>query len=400
MSGPRRKPGRLGPFVEGYRARLLELGYTPGTVRGMLKVLGQFGRWMDEEGVEPGRLDMTVVEAFLAARRAGGDRRVPSLGELRQLVFYLRELGVMLPESAPLALTPVEELIADYRGWMRSERGLAPMTMLRYEALAQRFLGERVSATDPRGVEGLTGVDVSAFLVRECARVSLGAAKGRVAELRSLLRFLHVRGLTGSPLAESIPPVAGWRQTGIPRTITRCEVDLLLDGCERSRIDGARDFAILILLARLGLRSIEVARLELDDLDWGSGVIVVRGKARREDRLPLSDDVGLALAGYLSLRARHASRRVFLTLRAPTRPIPAYVVGEVVGRACRRAGVAHVGAHRLRHALASEMLREGASLIDISQVLRHRDLATTAIYAKIDLGRLRQVAQPWPETVR
>ena len=167
-------------------------------------------------------------------------------------------------------------------------------------------------------------------------------------------------------------------------------------GCDRSRFDGVRDFAIVILLARLGLRSIEVARLELEDLDWRGGEIVVRGKARRRDRLPLSGDVGEALAAYLSVRGAHDTRRVFLTLRAPIRPIPAYLVGEVVRRACERAGVVQVGAHRLRHALASELLREGASLIDISQVLRHRDLGTTAIYAKIDLGRLRQVAQPWP----
>jgi site-specific recombinase XerD len=161
-----------------------------------------------------------------------------------------------------------------------------------------------------------------------------------------------------------------------------------------------RDFAILMLLARLGLRSIEVARLELDDVDWRVGELVVRGKARRRDQLPLQADVGEALAEYLSRRGPHASRRVFLTLRAPTRPIRADLVGDVVQRACKRTGVQHVGAHRLRHALAGEMLREGASLIDISQVLRHRDLATTAIYAKIDLGRLRQVAQPWPGAAR
>jgi integrase len=197
-------------------------------------------------------------------------------------------------------------------------------------------------------------------------------------------------------LAEAVPPVAGWRETSVPQTISRDDVERLLDGCDQSRLDGVRDRAILMLLARLGLRSIEVARLELGDLDWRAGEISVRGKARRTDLLPLPDDAGEALSDYLSLRRRHAARRVFLTLRAPTRPIPAYLVGEVVRRACGRAGVAHVGAHRLRHALASELLREGASLIDISQVLRHRDLATTAVYAKIDHGRLGQVAQPWP----
>jgi site-specific recombinase XerD len=214
------------------------------------------------------------------------------------------------------------------------------------------------------------------------------------------LRFLHVRGLTGSALAEAVPPVAGWREAGIRQTLARAEVERLLAGCNRSRIDGVRDFAILILLARLGLRSIEVAWLKLEDLDWRAGELVVRGKARRQDRLPLPSDVGEALAAYLCLRGSHDHRRVFLTLRAPTRPIRADLVGDVVKRSCRRAGVAHVGAHRLRHALASELLREGASLLEISQVLRHRDLATTAVYAKIDLARLRQVAQPWPGAAR
>lgn len=396
MSGTRRKPGSLGPFVEGYRVWLVELGYTPGTVRGMLRVLGQLGRWMASEGLEPGQVDDASVEVFLAARRAGGDRRVPTVRALGQLLRYLREVGVMVPAAGPQELTLLEQLLAEYRAWLVVERGLAPATVHRYETLARRFLGGRVAPEDALGVADLTGAVVSAFLVRECARFSLGSAKGRVAELRSLLRFLHVRGLTALALADSVPPVAGWRDTGIPQTIARDEVERLLAGCDRSRLDGVRDFAILMLLARLGLRSIEVARLELDDLDWRSGELVVCGKARRRDRLPLPSDVGEALAAYLSLRGRHEARRVFLTLRAPTRPIRADLVGDVVQRACRRAGVPHVGAHRLRHALASELLREGASLIDISQVLRHRDLATTAVYAKIDLGRLRQVAQPWP----
>jgi site-specific recombinase XerD len=399
MSGTRRKPGRLGPYVEGYRSRLLELGYTPGTVRGMLKVLGQLGRWMAGAGLEAGQLDDAAIDRFLAARRVGGDRHVPTARALGQMVRYLREVGVVAPPSAR-ALTPLDELLAEYRRWLVEQRGLAQATVLRYEALARRFLAGRIAPDDERGVKGLGGAEVSAFLVRECARVSLGSAKGRVAELRALLRFLHLRGAVELSLADALPPVAGWRETGIPKTITCAEVERLVAGFDRSRLDGLRDAAILLLLARLGLRSIEVARLELDDLDWRRGEVVVRGKARRQDRLPLPADVGEALAAYLARRGPHPSRRLFLTLRAPTRPIRADLVGDVVQRACRRAEVGHVGAHRLRHTLASELLRAGASLIDISQVLRHRDLATTAIYAKIDLGRLRQVAQPWPGGAR
>lgn len=335
MSGTRRRPGRLGPFVEGYRVWLLEAGYTPQTVRAMLKVLGQLGRWMDGQGVEVGQVDVATVEAFLDSRRAGGDRRVPTVRTLRSLLVYLRDVGVMCEEAAA-ELTPVEKLVGEYREWLVVERGLAAATVLRYETLARRFLAKRVSAADERGVENLSGADVSAFLLGECGRVSVASAKGKVAELRSLLRFLHLRGFTAMALAESVPSVAGWRDTAIPATMPRGDVERLLAGCERSKLGGARDFAMLMLLARLGLRSVEVARLELEDMDWRAGELVVRGKARRQDRLPLPDDVGEALAGYLRARGRRDSRRMFLTLRAPTRPIRADLVGDVVQRACRR----------------------------------------------------------------
>jgi integrase len=178
------------------------------------------------------------------------------------------------------------------------------------------------------------------------------------------------------------------------------DIEALLASCDRSTLDGARDHAMLMLLARLGLRSIEIARLQLEDLDWRAGDLLVRGKARRDDRLPIPEDVGKAVAEYLALRGPQESRNVFLTLRAPRRAIRADLVGDVVQRHCRWAGVPHVGPHRLRHTLATEMLARGAALADISQVLRHSDLATTAIYAKVDLGRLRQVAQPWPGAAR
>ncbi len=399
MSGARRQDGRLGPFVDGYRLWLLEAGYTPQTTRGMLMVLGQLGRWMDAAGVDVGEVEVAAIEEFLASLRADGHRRVPTVRALRSMLVYLREVGVMRPEGPPV-LSPVEALLGEYRAWLVNERGLAAMTVLRYQTLARRFLTQRVSPVDELGVANLTGADVSRFLLGECARVSVGSAKGRVAELRSLLRFLHVRGFTAMALAESVPPVAGWRETTIPPTMPRSDIERLLACCDRSRLDGARDFAMVMLLARLGLRCVEIARLELDDLDWRAGELLVRGKARRHDPLPLPGDVGEALAGYLVFRGRRVSRRVLLTLRAPRRPIRADLVGDVVQRLCKRAGVGHVGPHRLRHTLASELLAHGATLADISQVLRHSDLATTAIYAKVDLGRLRQVAQPWPGAAR
>jgi len=399
MSGTRRKPGRLGPFVEGYRICLLEAGYTAETVRGMLKDLGRLGRWMDSEGVEVGAVTVASIESFLSDWRAAGSRRVPTVRALRSMLTYLREVGVMVGEEPPM-LSPVEALVREYRGWLVGERGLAAMTVLRYEALARRFLTSRVTRSDEFGVADLDGAVVSRFLLGECDRVCLASAKGKVAELRSLLRFLHLRGFTPRSLAESVPGVAGWRETTVPSTMPQADIERLLANCDRMTVDGARDHAMLMLLARLGLRSIEIARLRLEDLDWRAGDLLVRGKARRDDRLPMPEDVGKALAGYLALRGRHESRSVFLTLRAPTRPIRADLVGDVVQRHCRQAGVPHVGPHRLRHTLATRMLARGASLAEISQVLRHSDLATTAVYAKVDVARLRQVAQPWPGEAR
>jgi site-specific recombinase XerD len=399
MSGLRRQDGPLAPFLEDYRAGLLKAGYTPQTVRLMLKLFGSLGRWMDGAAVDIGALTVADVELFLASRREAGRSGVPTLRALRPLLIHLRQVGVMAAEE-PTVLSPVEELISDYRRWMLAERGLAAMTVLRYETLARRFLTGRVSPEDELGVIGLDGAVLSRFLLGECERVCLGSAKGRVAELRALLRFLHMRGLTDRSLADAIPGVAGWRDTTIPPTMLQSDIERLIRSCDRISIDGVRDRAMLLLLARLGVRSIEIARLQLDDLDWRAGDLLLRGKARRDDRLPIPADVGDALVEYLRLRGRHESRNVFLTLRAPIRPIRAELVGDVVQRHCRQAGVPHVGPHRLRHTLATRMLAEGATLADISQVLRHSDLATTAVYAKVDLGRLREVARPWPGATR
>lgn len=400
MSGRRRKAGLLGPQVEGYRAWLEQRGYTPGTIRNMLNDLGQVGQWLSAEGLGARQVSEELMAAFLTARREAGQRRVPGIRAMAPLLSYLREVDVA-PAAKP-SLTPLGSLLGQYRSWLVGERGLAATTVRRYENTARRFLQDQASADEMFEPAALTGVDINAFLLRECGRVSAGSAKGRVAELRSILRFLYVQGITPLPLGTAVPPVGGWRLATLPPpTMTAADVQRLLDSCDRSSAVGIRNFAIMTLVARLGLRSIEVARLELRDVDWRAGELVVRGKGRRHDRLPLPVDVGEALVAYLSGgRCPEGARRLFLTCRAPRGPIRADLVGDVVERACTRAGLPAVGPHRLRHALAGELLRHGAGLVAISQVLRHQDLATTALYAKVDLDALRQVAQPWPGAAR
>jgi site-specific recombinase XerD len=399
MAGTRRKPGQLGPQVEGYRAWLAHRGYTSQTVRNMLADLGQLGLWMSREGLVTADLGEDAMVAFVAARQAAGHRRTLGPRAMKPLLSYLREAGVT-PEAKPRR-TPLGALLGEYRIWLVQERGLAAATVLRYENTARRFLQQQAMADGVLKPAGLAGADVNAFLLRECGRASAGSAKGRVAELRAVLRFLYLQGLTPLRLGTAVPPVGGWRLAALPPTMTAADVQLLLDSCDRRSDVGARDFAIMTLVARLGLRSIEVARLELRDVDWRAGELVVRGKARRQDRLPLPAEVGEALAAYLAWgRVLAGAQRVFLTCRAPRGPIRADLVGDVVERACLRAGLRCVGPHRLRHALAAELLRQGAGLVAISQVLRHQDLATTALYAKVDLNTLRHVAQPWPGTAR
>lgn len=388
MAGTRRRPGRMGPFIESYREVLLGRGYTPQTVRGLLQHVGALGRWMAANDIEPADLNVGVLEEFLAYRRALGRAQVRTTRSMATLLDHLRALGVV-PAAVPL---PVDPLLDEYRVWMVDDRGLAPSTVLRYENFAVRFL----EGIGDRPLGSLTGRDVSGFLLAETSRVSTGSAKGRVAEMRSLLRFLFLTGRTEHALAASVPPVAGWQDKGLPRGAKAPDVARLLAACDPATLTGSRDLALLTMVARLGLRSVEVARLELDDIDWRAGEFTVRGKARRVDRLPLVADVGEALAGWLQRRPATTSRRVFLTTKAPIGAIRPALVSETLRRVCLRTGVEVIGAHRLRHGLATEMLQRGASLVEVGQVLRHRDLATTAVYAKVDIDNLRRLAQPWP----
>lgn len=398
MSETRRKPGALGLFVDGYRAWLLERGYSPFTVTESLISLGHLGRWMAREGIDLDQLDEVAVRAFVdtqARTRAG---RLP-LASVAPLLHYLRAAGIV-PAEASVQCGWLDRLIEGYEEWLLIDRGLAEVTVCSRTRLARRFLSKLSATCVGDGIGEITSLDVTGFLLGECDRVSRASAACAATRLRSLLRYLAVRGQADPGVADAVPKVARWRDSRIPQFPTPTMIDRLLASCDQSSVHGARDYAILLLLARLGLRTIEVSRLRLADLDWRAGEITIDGKAHQRERLPLPSDVGEALVGYLRTRDTSVERRVFVTVRAPIRALEVTGVRSAVHHAYRRAGLKPVAAHQLRHALASDLVREGASLVAVGQILRHKHLESTGIYAKVDLERLRLAARPWPEAVR
>ena len=393
-----RVPGPLAPYADGFRADLVRRGYTPGSQEIYVAIMGRLSRWMAAEGLDETDLTPEQLERFLATHRARQKGQLATGRLPPPLRTHLVARGVLPPPPPATPLSPAELLLQRYEGHLFERRGLAPRTIPDYVSLARRFLGEVLRRTgDFADLRGLDGRQITAFLLPEVSRLTVGAASNTVNCLRSFLRFLHTEGILATDLAVSVPPVAGQRGTRLPIALTRAQVTALLDNCDRSHAAGLRDFAMLMLLARMGLRATEVARLELGDIDWRSGELVIRSKGGRLDRLPLLADVGEALAVYLRKgRPRTGSRRVFITHYAPPRGVERVTVSDAVRRACARAGIPPARAHRLRHALATEMLRRGGTLPEIGQVLRHRDLATTAVYAKVDRIALGTVVQPWP----
>jgi len=386
--------GPLAPFADGYRAELKERGYTPLTTVNELRQVARLSRWLEASRLTAADLSSERVEQFLAVQRAGGRRASCSLPGLVCLLDVLRGLGVLAAERPVRASSPTDVLLASFRAYLLDERGLVPRTADAYVAYARRFL-DGLSADG--GLAGLTAGEVTKAVLRESAAVSARSAQFFVAALRSFLRFCLIEGLVEADLSPAALAVTGRRRSSLPRGIGRADAAALLASCDRRQAIGRRDYAVIITLLRLGLRAGEVAGLTLDDIDWRAAELVVRGKGRREDRLPLPADVGAAIAGYLR-RGRPASsrREVFLRALAPIRPLGRGGVSAIVRRACERAGIEAMGAHRLRHTAACEMVRAGVPLQQIGQVLRHRSLQSTAIYARVDLDQLRLLAAPWP----
>jgi integrase/recombinase XerD len=293
---------------------------------------------------------------------------------------------------------PVERTLAAYGVYLRCERGVGEATVAGYEADARLLLCAWLGSGQP-GVAELTAADVSRVLVRECGVRGVSAARRLVTVARSLVGYLHVAGVIGAPLDWAVPAVAPTRGRSLPRVVAPETVAVLLASCDRRRLVGRRDYAVLLLLVRLGLRAGEVAALGLDDLDWRAGELLVHGKGGRRDRLPLPVDVGEALVDYLRHRPGSEHRAVFLQMIGGARPVSRHTVSGLVREACLRAGVERVAPHQLRHTAASGMLAAGASLAEIAQVMRHSEQTTTAIYARVDHVALRTVARPWPEVM-
>jgi site-specific recombinase XerD len=382
--------GPLERYAEGFVEHLLSLQYTRLSARNLLHLFAHLSLWLAARKLDARALTSGCVSAFLRSRRRAGYSAKCSPRSLDVVLEHLRGVGAVAPKTEIEPRSVFERVLARYAEYLTHERALASSTIRQRLDVAARFLKR---SSTRAAIRTLCVADVRTFL-RAMGRThprSLGVVGS---DLRSLLRFLFVEGLSLRDLSSAVPSAPAWRDRTLPRGIAFSDVQRMLACCDRRTLVGKRDYAILLLLARLGLRQCEVCALTLDDFDWRRGVMTVRGKGKKLAELPIPHDVGCAVSAYLLRRPRAGTRGVFLRVRAPYRPLR--VIGQPVFAASQRAGIAPVWPHRLRHTAATEMLRRGASLTQIGDVLRHASTQTTAIYAKVDRRTLRTLVQCWP----
>jgi integrase/recombinase XerD len=397
------RTGPVGPHLDRFASLLSEQGYSKDVGMQKIRLVAWLSRWLQQKQLSVEQLDEPRLADFLAAQKKAQRRPRQAHHTLAQLLEELRRAGIIPAPPSAQAQSPTDLLLHDYGRFLSQERGLSQISLDTYIPVARRFLSKTCGPKTVQLVQLAAG-DVGRFILRERSSFSPKRLQLTTSALRSFLGFLYLGGHLSAPLAGAVPTVATWRWSELPQFLEPQQVRQLLQNCDRRSPCGRRDYAALLLLARLGLRAGEVVHLCLEDINWSSGEVLIRGKSAREDRLPLPPDLGRALAAYVQKdRPACASRRVFIRMKAPQVGFSSSVaLGHIVRRALLRAGLQpeRQGAHLLRHSLATAMLRSGASLTQIGQILRHQLSQTTEIYAKVDFAALRAIAQPWPGGVR
>jgi site-specific recombinase XerD len=396
--------GPLAAHIAAFAMSRMAQGYAPYSIHRQVQLAACFSHWLKQEGVGLRRVNSDHPLRYLRYRARRVRLGLGDAAALRQLIGFLRCEGLIAAEKiSARRLTPAERCAEAFAQHLREVRALARATIVNYVPFVRGFLTDRFRDR-PVSLSRLRARDVVRFVQRQAPHLHLKRAKLLTSALRSFLRYARYCGEVTLDLAAAVPAVANWSMPSIPRAIEGDQVRQLLASIDRSTATGRRDYAILLLLARLGLRSGEVAFLELDHIAWDAGTVSVQGKGSQRTALPLPRDVGEAIVAYLRHgRPRSTDRHVFLRNKAPIRGfLSQCAIGSIIRHAIHRAGIQAptTGAHQFRHALACQMLRQGASLTEIGEVLRHRNLQTTTIYTKVDLKALRTLALPWPGGAR
>ena len=395
----RHHEGPLGIHVDAYEALLREQGYSRGSTYVHLHIVADLSRWLRRRRLDAGDVDECTVERYLQSRQRFVDTYRGASFVPYKFLGMLRDRGIVTHKTVPIVVDPREIVVDAFRQYLSQERGLSVSIQCSDTRFAHQFLRERFGRGSLE-LSALSATDVTGFIRRHAHERSARSAQHIVGSLRAFLRYLRYRGEITTDLAACVPTVANWSLSTLPKFLQPGQVQQVLDHCDRHSAVGLRNYAILVLLARLGLRACEVVAMTLDDIDWEGAHLMVGGKGGQRVQMPLSAEVGHAIAAYLRKgRPRCTSRRLFIREHAPRVGFAnSCAVSTLVQRALADAGVdsPHTGAYVFRHSLATEMLRQGASLGEIGQLLRHAHPDTTQIYAKVDVCALRPLALRWP----
>lgn len=397
------KSGPHGQLVELYAARLVNEGLARHGTWRCLSLVGALLSWIGRSRSKLTDLNERTIERYLRHRAGKQSIQPGDRAALKRLLFVLREVGTIAPAMQP-PLTPHEQVFEAFSQYLQEERGLATKSIIHHLPFIRLFLRE-VCPGGASDLGRISQADVIHYVERHARDRSAQTGKAMCWALRSFLRYLHYKGLNPLALAGCVPSIRRWKLASLPTYLSAAQVQKVLDGCDRATTLGRRDYAILMMLAKLGLRAGEVATLTLEDIDWRSGEMLVRAKGRQRARIPMPRDVGAAVVAYLrDGRPTSSCRRLFLRTLAPNVGFASGCAITMIAKsALERAGIrgyAHQGAHIFRHSLATELLQSGATLSEIGQLLRHESHDTTRIYAKVDIEALRTLSLPWPGGVQ